>query len=177
MKNCPCGSNKTLENCCGPYINGESPAPTAEALMRSRYTAYTQGNIAYIKKTLAPESLKDFNEEASKLWAEKATWKKLEITSVDKGSATDKKGTVEFIATFEEDGQGLEHHEVSQFRKNAQGIWLFVDGDSHTHKEGEGHHHHHRQQTVVNETPRIGRNDVCPCGSNKKYKKCCGTAA
>lgn len=177
MTKCPCGSNKALEDCCGPYISGDSPAPTAEALMRSRYTAYTQGNIAYIKKTLAPESRKDFDEEASKQWAEKATWKKLEISAVDKGLATDKKGTVEFVATFEEDGQGLEHHEVSQFRKDAQGNWLFVDGDSHTHKEGEGHHHHHRQETIINESPRIGRNDLCPCGSDKKYKKCCGAAA
>ena len=29
-------------------------------------------------------------------------------------------------------------------------------------------------QTVVNEGPKIGRNDPCPCGSGKKYKNCCG---
>ena len=29
-------------------------------------------------------------------------------------------------------------------------------------------------QTIVNEGPKIGRNDPCPCGSGKKYKNCCG---
>ena len=29
-------------------------------------------------------------------------------------------------------------------------------------------------ETVVHEGPRVGRNDPCPCGSGKKYKKCCG---
>jgi len=31
-------------------------------------------------------------------------------------------------------------------------------------------------RTVQRETPKVGRNDPCPCGSGKKYKKCCGAA-
>ncbi|MCA9066876.1 MAG: SEC-C domain-containing protein, partial [Planctomycetaceae bacterium] len=27
---------------------------------------------------------------------------------------------------------------------------------------------------IVNDEPKVGRNDPCPCGSGKKYKKCCG---
>lgn len=34
-----------------------------------------------------------------------------------------------------------------------------------------------KSQTVVHEGPKIGRNDPCPCGSGKKYKKCCGARA
>lgn len=31
-------------------------------------------------------------------------------------------------------------------------------------------------EQVVNESPKVGRNDDCPCGSGKKYKKCCGAS-
>ena len=48
MNVCVCGSMKNSELCCAQYIDGEESAPTAESLMRSRYTAYTQGNIDYI---------------------------------------------------------------------------------------------------------------------------------
>ena len=66
--------------------------------------------------------------------------------------------------------------EIQIVRKNDRGEWRFVEGDSHTHRGGEGHHHHHDEPraTVVRESPKVGRNDPCPCGSGKKYKKCCG---
>ncbi len=174
--NCPCGSGRSFAECCAPFIQGESSPRTAEELMRSRYTAYTKADIAYIKKTLAPESAKDFDSAAAKKWATEAEWKGLKILSTEKGGADDKKGVVEFVATYVQDGEEIDHHEVSQFRKDAKGHWLFVDGDSHTHKGGEGHHHHHHHKpvTVVREGPKVGRNDPCPCGSAKKYKKCCG---
>ena len=99
---------------------------------------------------------------------------KTKIISTTKGTENDNKGTVEFIATYEQDGEGLDHHEVSQFRKSESGEWFFIDGDAHTHREGEDHHHHKPQQ-VVREAAKIGRNDPCTCGSGRKYKKCCGS--
>lgn len=172
---CPCGSNQSYEACCGPFISGQKLPETAEKLMRSRYTAFTRADVEYIKKTLAPEARTDFDAAQTKKWAEESTWKGLKILSIEKGSSADKKGTVEFAATYENEGVTLDHHEVSQFRKTSQGQWLFVDGESHTHKEGEAHHHHH-QETVKREQPKIGRNDPCHCGSGKKYKKCCEVA-
>lgn len=48
---------------------------------------------------------------------------------------------------------------------------------SHGHVHGpncnHGHHHHHAVQPFVRATPKVGRNDACPCGSGAKYKKCC----
>ncbi|AGH94567.1 YchJ family protein [Pseudobdellovibrio exovorus] len=176
--NCPCQSQQSFETCCQPFLTGSALPETAEKLMRSRYTAFTQADVAYLKKTLAPESRHDFDEAATRKWAETAKWKGLQILATVKGTAQDKKGTVEFIATYEADGEGLDHHEVSEFRKAENGQWLFVEGDGHTHAEGEGHHHHHEKpQTVQREAPKIGRNDPCTCGSGKKYKKCCGTDA
>ncbi len=170
---CPCGTEKDYSVCCEPFINGSTLSETAEQLMRSRYTAYAKNNIDYIKQTLAPESLSEFDEPASKKWAESATWLGLQILDTKKGTAEDKSGTVEFIAKYNDGTDTLEHHEVSTFRKN-KGKWVFVDGDAHTHKEGEPHHHH-KQETVVRDSPKIGRNDPCPCGSGKKYKKCCAS--
>lgn len=175
--NCPCGSGKSLAECCEPFLKGTALPSTAEQLMRSRYTAYTQNNTEYLKTTLAPESLKDFDMAATKEWAAKAKWKSLEILSTKQGQQNDKRGVVEFMATYEQDDQSLKHHEVSNFRKTQDGRWLFVDGDSHTHREGDDghhHHHHHNHTPVVREEPKVGRNDPCPCGSGKKYKKCCG---
>lgn len=172
---CPCGSKEEFANCCEPFLQGKSLPETAEKLMRSRYAAFTKADVEYLRKTLAPESRTDFDAKATEKWAKDAKWKALKIISTEKGGADDKKGVVEFMATYELDGEALDHHEVSKFRKTENGQWLFVDGDSHTHKEGEDHHHHHQKpQTVVREEPKIGRNDPCTCGSGKKYKKCCG---
>ena len=175
---CPCQSQKDFEKCCKPFLAGEAMPQTAEELMRSRYTAFTQVDVDYLKKTLAPESRTDFDAATTKKWAEQAKWKGLQILATEKGQASDKKGSVEFIATYEAEGEGLDHHETAQFRKADNGQWLFIDGESHTHKEGEGHQHHHEKPaTVVRELPKIGRNDPCVCGSGKKYKKCHGVNA
>lgn len=171
--NCPCGSEKKFEACCKPFLSGEAFPETAEQLMRSRYSAFVKVDVDYIKKTLAPESRTDFDAKSTKDWAEQAKWKGLQILSTEKGQASDKKGVVEFIATYELEGEGFDHHEVSQFRKSEAGHWLFVEGDAHTHKEGQTHESH-KQQTVQRDQPKIGRNDACPCGSGKKYKKCHG---
>lgn len=175
---CPCGTGKEYSICCEPFIKGDALPETAEALMRSRYSAYTQNEIAYIEQTLAPESRSDFDRKSTESWAKDSTWKGLQVISTKKGGVEDKKGTVEFTATYVQDGEEIEHHEVSEFRKNDKGQWLFVEGDSHTHRGGHGHHHHHHTpQTVVREAPKVGRNDPCICGSEKKYKKCCGVSA
>jgi SEC-C motif-containing protein len=179
MKNlCPCGSKLEYTLCCEPFLKGESKPDTAEKLMRSRYTAFTKANIDYLKKTLTPEARKDFDAKEAKSWAQSAKWKSLEILSTVNGMEKDSTGTVEFMATYEIDGEGIEHHEVSKFKKGSDGNWYFVDGESHTHKEGEGHHDHHHHhkpiETYVRAEPKIGRNDPCHCGSGKKLKKCHG---
>jgi SEC-C motif-containing protein len=179
---CPCGSTESFESCCGPYLSGAAKPPTAEKLMRSRYTAFVKADIDYIKKTFAPESQKFFDAAEARKWATQSEWQGLHILSTDKGGPSDKKGVVEFIATYSVDGQSIDHHEVAHFRKSDDGQWYYVDGDAHTHKGGHGahdhahHHHHAHHHTIVREGPKIGRNDPCPCGSGKKYKKCCASA-
>jgi uncharacterized protein YecA (UPF0149 family) len=48
----------------------------------------------------------------------------------------------------------------------------------HEHGPGCDHDHGHEhgtpQEPVRRAEPKVGRNDPCPCGSGKKFKKCCG---
>ncbi len=173
MSLCPCQSEQEFSACCEPYIKGQAWPDTAEKLMRSRYTAFSLSEVDYLKSSLAPESRKDFNAHETREWSQNAKWKGLRINSKKLGEAGDQTGEVEFTATYNYKGENLDHHETSQFLKNSEGHWMFVDGDGHTHAEGEGHHHA-KPQTHIREEPKIGRNDPCTCGSGKKYKKCCG---
>ncbi len=161
MSECPCGSGRSYETCCGPLISGDQAAPTAEALMRSRYSAYVQCEIDYLGETLHPNHRSDYDAAATRRWAEGADWLGLEIGDVEQGSEEDEEGMVEFIASFREKGATRRHHEFSRFQKQ-DGRWYYLDGKLGT------------PETFVRETPRVGRNDPCPCGSGKKYKKCCG---
>lgn len=172
MNLCPCQSQKEFSQCCEPFLTKKAKPETAEQLMRSRYTAFAQVNVDYLKDTLAPESQKDFDLKETREWSKNAEWRGLQILSTQEGQSGDQKGKVEFVATYAYKGDALDHHETALFRKDSAGQWLFVDGDGHTHPAGETHHHHTKPQTHVREEPKVGRNDPCPCGSGKKYKKC-----
>lgn len=159
MTNCPCGSNRTLDDCCGQIIAG-APAPTAEALMRSRYTAVTQGRIDHLDATHAPEAREDFDKDQTQAMATDATWNGLEVRRVEGGTASDQTGTVEFVARFLLRGKQFAHHELASFRREA-GQWVYVDGQMNP-------------KQPPRRVEKVGRNDPCPCGSGKKHKKCCG---
>lgn len=159
MTECPCGSQKSIDDCCGPIIEG-MPAPTAEALMRSRYTAFTLKNLDYIEKTHASEIRKQYNRSAALSAINDANWLGLEVRNVVDGGEDDQIGTVEFLSNFLRDEQNFIHHELASFRKE-DGNWVYVDGKMNP-----------RSNPVTSE--KIGRNEPCPCGSGKKYKKCCG---
>ncbi|MBR0197574.1 MAG: YchJ family protein [Kiritimatiellae bacterium] len=158
---CPCKSGKTFGECCAPIIAGEKKAPTAEALMRARYSSYVSGDVQFLRKSSTKEVQKEFDERASKAWSRSAKWHGLEIISTEKGQEGDDTGVVEFRALYTANGEFCNHHEVSTFVREA-GDWLFADGNL----VGE--------EPIKREEPKIGRNDPCPCGSGKKYKKCCG---
>lgn len=159
MDFCACGSEKKLEECCGPYIKGIKSAPTAVSLMRARYTAFAIGEIDYIYKTHHESTKKTLDLDGIKSWALNSKWLGLEIREINKGTEKDTEGQVEFKCRFNFNGTDQTHHELSTFIKE-KGEWYFVDGVM-------------RNNTVKREFPKIGRNDPCTCGSGKKAKKCC----
>ena len=129
--------------------------------MRSRYTAYAEGDVDYIVGTHDPDRVHEVDRRSTETWSRQSTWLGLEILKTERGSETDEDGVVEFVARYELKGVTVSHRERAEFQKR-KGKWYFIDG-----KEITG-------PTVRKTTPDIGRNDPCSCGSGKKYKKCCG---
>jgi len=146
VKLCPCGSGSELSACCGRYFDNGS-APTCEALMRSRYSAYVLDRQDYLRRTWHPDSCPEH------LGGTALKWIALEIVSTEQGQRDDEKGKVSFIASFCDHGKGRRLHETSRFVR-LEGSWVYLDG--------------------VCRVSDIGRNDPCPCGSGRKFKKCCG---
>ena len=159
MTQCPCGSGSDFDECCGPVIGG-TPAPNPESLMRSRFTAFVHGDLDHIENTHAEEVRESFNRSAAESMAKSVEWVGLEIRGTSGGGEDDDTGTVEFAARFKKDGELQVHHERSNFRRE-EGRWVYVDGKMNP--KGKPHR-----------VEKVGRNDPCPCGSGKKYKKCCG---
>lgn len=161
MEECPCGSGVALSECCKPVIQGEKSAETAEALLRSRYAAFNTLDIDHLVKTVHPDKQEEADPRSIERWARKTEWIGLSILNVQNGGPDDDEGEIEFIADYYEKGLRKKHHEVAHFKKK-DGEWYFYEAETPT------------QEQYIRETPKVGRNDPCPCGSGKKYKKCCG---
>ncbi|MCB9832627.1 MAG: YchJ family protein [Planctomycetes bacterium] len=159
---CPCGG-VSLQSCCGPYLAHAAKPATAEALMRARYTAFTLADMDYILGTHHPATVKKVDRDDTESWARDSIWQGLQILATRGGGPEDQEGTVEFIARFSYQDEVQEHHELAHFVRH-EGDWIYHDGKI---RKGE---------PVRRADPKVGRNDPCPCGSGKKFKKCCGTA-
>lgn len=153
---CPCGSKNTYELCCGLYLDNHELPQTPEQLMRSRYTAYSQGKIDYIKNTMKGKALIGFHEFDALQWAKSVRWIDLKI--IKSGTSTPDSGFVEFAARFYEHNQIKVIHEISEFHKE-NGHWYYISGI-------------HQPQLNKVKKPQVARNAPCPCGSGKKFKNC-----
>ena len=147
---CPCGSAVEYSLCCQRYLSGEQVAPDPSHLMRSRYCAFVMKDADYLIRTSHSAChAARFRDEKS---AGFATTEWLGLTVFEHTvSEADNTGYVSFVARFREHGKPGAIIERSRFLKeNSQ--WYYIDGTR----------------------PQFGRNDPCPCGSGKKFKKCCG---
>ena len=150
---CPCGSSQPYAHCCGPYLAGTQIAPTAETLMRSRYTAYAKGNIDYLMATHHPSKRVMGDRQTLQHQMQTTTWLGLTVLKTEQGQPHNDTGVVEFVARYEAGTTG-QIHERSRFKKQ-KGRWFYLDGDLLPPVE-------------------LKRNDPCWCGSGKKYKQCHG---
>ncbi|KFI22943.1 YchJ family protein [Nitrosococcus oceani] len=156
LTNCICGSGIPYTECCGLYHSGKKNAPTAEILMRTRFTAFAMENEAYILETWEPAKRPlrvNFPKKGTQ-------WKRLEIVEKKKGGSQDTKGIVEFKAYYLLEGEEYAVNEISRFRKG-QGRWYYLDGAV-------------KSIAKVGQQTNRGKNAPCPCSSGKKYKRCCG---
>lgn len=142
---CICGNKTEFSECCEPIITKQKQPASAEELMRSRYSAYVQGNGEYLVYSNVKEN--QFEEDIAliKEFSNSVEWLKLDVLKVTPS-------TVEFKAYYKDQNGIVVLHEKSNFVQE-DGIWKYKDGDLYNSK--------------------VERNESCPCGSGKKYKKCC----
>lgn len=120
---CPCGSGRDYSDCCSPYHQERSHPPTAEALMRSRFSAYVLKNSAYLRYSWHPDTC----PEGLDLDDEPVKWLGLAIVSTRLGSESDDEGYVEFVARYKLGGRAARMTELSRFTRY-QGRWVYLDG-------------------------------------------------
>ena len=157
---CPCGSGAPFATCCEPIIKGTRESETAEELMRARYSAFVTHAIDFIVASTHSRTRNEIDLSFIREWSETSTWRGLEIFETKQ--VNENKAFVSFEAQFTQGGEDQRHREKSLFERE-HGQWRFVTGDEL------------KNPTVRYETTTPGRNDPCPCGSGKKYKKCHGS--
>jgi len=121
---CPCGSSQFYSACCSPFLDEIQQPTTAEALMRSRYSAYVHARQDYLLRTwhesTRPDHL-DFSD------AGMMTWLGLKIIRIEAGGPHDSQGIVEFVARYKVGGKAHRIVEISRFiRENGQ--WFYLNG-------------------------------------------------
>lgn len=122
MPNCYCGNTVSFQDCCEPYIKGIKNAPTAETLMRSRYSAFATGAADYLVNTTHISKRKYHNKRDILAWSQANKWLKLEVLASTET-------TVTFKAHYlDENLKAQVHYEHSTF-KLENGKWFYVDGE------------------------------------------------
>lgn len=160
LMKCPCGSGMLHQQCCQPLLQRTQLATTAEQLMRARYTAHVLEQVDFVHQTVHPEQRAKHELQTLQAWMDQTTWEGLTIVQTKAGGATDQEGWVWFEAAYRQNDQRGLHREYSYFKRE-DGQWYFVQG---------------KEPPARRAAPKISRNAPCPCGSGKKYKRCCGAS-
>ncbi|MEN9682151.1 MAG: hypothetical protein RLZZ627_2044 [Pseudomonadota bacterium] len=156
---CPCHSALDYSSCCAPYHSGARMPETSESLMRSRFSAFQLRNSEYLLdswdlSTRPPHLSFDKDERR---------WSTLQIVDTLGGGPDEERGVVEFKATYELGDDTYLFHEISRFVRH-RGHWVYLDATFPYHGKIA-----HLGKTL--------KNAPCPCGSGKKFKKCCSGKA
>lgn len=133
-------------------MDGGISPETCEELVRARFVAFGFGNLDYIQATQTDPLPMEVRERKV------PEWESLTILSTTDGGPEDETGVVEFEAVYKAGGRRM-HKETSRFVR-VDGQWRYSDGDI--------------QDLPAPARQKIGRNHPCPCGSGRKYKRCCG---
>lgn len=152
---CFCCSSLPFSSCCEPYLSGSQKPQTAEALMRSRFSAYATQNYQYILDTYSTQKRTGLSLDNLKESAAGTHWFALAVKN-----DANPEDIVEFTAFYFESKQCFQLHETSRFIIE-NGEWRYHDGELHNDCG----------------KVKLGRNLPCPCNSGKKFKQCCGKKA
>jgi SEC-C motif-containing protein len=128
MPRCPCGLPRSLSGCCGRFLAGTDTPATAEALMRSRYTAYTQGAVDYLIATTAAPTRPALDRDELADYCKHLRGVSLQIVETVAGGPGDTTGVVHFAATLRAHGRKFVQRERSRFTRE-DGRWVYLDGE------------------------------------------------
>ena len=159
VQHCVCGSDKPSAACCDRFLSGSAVPETAEQLMRSRYVAFCNHHWTYLAQTCHPDHPQAQLDPNGAGVNKELRWVSLQILATERGATHDTEGYVDFIARYHIAGVAHAMREKSHFMKYLD-RWCYVGGKS--------------LALPKNNASKISRNDLCPCGSGKKFKRCCG---
>ena len=146
---CPCGSKKNFSECCQPIFDDQKNADSPESLMRSRYCAFVMQDLSHVINTWHPTT----RPQPTDIHFDKCKWLGLTIASISR-KPDESIGTVTYSARYLYNNCLFIIEECSSFRwENDR--WFYYDGD------------------VRSSNTKIAKNGSCPCGSGKKFKRCC----
>ncbi len=155
MHSCPCGSKNQFSECCEPFLKGEKLPESPEQLMRSRFSAFCRGGYwQYILDTWHPEFKPKETAEELAQDSLQGQWEKLEVRHA---AMHGEMGEVTFCAWYRNE-KGLHPHLERSFFVRLDGKWVYTEGEFLPYVKAA----------------KTKPNEPCPCGSGKKYKKCCG---
>lgn len=128
-------------------------------LLEARYRAFVDGKIDFLLESHHPDLRAKVDRNAIESWSKESKWKGL---TVEDEKIEKDRAVITFTVRYEKDFQTINHREFAEFRKS-QDQWFYYDSEFP------------KPEVVRRDTAKVGRNDPCSCGSQKKYKKCCGT--
>jgi SEC-C motif-containing protein len=129
---------------------------TALELLKARYQAFVDGDVDFVMNTHHPETRNQVDPLAVASWSKNSRWKGLEVHEVKEAAET---CHIHFTASYEKKQEIIPHSEFAEFRKH-EGRWHYYDSEFP------------KLETFRRSEQKAGRNDPCPCGSGKKFKKC-----
>lgn len=150
---CCCGSQKSYNKCCLPFLSKKLIPETPEQLMRSRYSAFCIKDIEYLIATRHPSTRQPEERELLNQRIKITQWLGLKVLKTSKNKISQGIGYVEFAAFYKTSEIGQLHENSKFIYEN--GHWYYLDG-------------------VILAPLKLTRNEPCWCGSMKKYKKCHG---
>ncbi len=131
---------------------------TPKELLKARYQAFVKGDVDFIVESCHPQIRAKQDQKSIEAWSRNADWKGL---AIEHEEADEDRAFIDFTVRFVESGENVEHKEKAEFRKKDD-RWYYFDSKFS------------RPEPIRRDSEKVGRNDPCPCGSGKKYKKCCG---
>ncbi len=153
---CPCGSGKNFGDCCEQVLSGRRIATNAEELMRARFTAHVIHDFRFLHESYRPTAGKPYVADDGE---PRMRWTKLVVHAHETGSDP-YKAFVDFSAYGTEEEVEKVLHEKAEFLR-VDGTWLY----NREARLGPA--------PYKATSPKVGRNEPCPCGSGKKFKQCC----